>query len=79
MTLWSGLWVPKGTPRDIVVRLNAAAVEALNDPMVKSQFDNLGLQMPPAGRTTPEALAVWQKSEIAKWWPMLKAAHVSVE
>jgi hypothetical protein len=46
---------------------------------VKSQFDNLGLQMPPAGQTTPEALGDWQQSEIAKWWPMLKAAHVSAD
>jgi len=79
MTLWSGLWVPKGTPREIVAKLNAAAVEALNDPTVKGQFDNLGLQMPPAGQTTPEALGAWQQSEIAKWWPVLKTAHVSVE
>ena len=47
MTLWSGLWVPKGTPKDIVAKLNAAAVEALNDPAVRKQLENLGLQMPP--------------------------------
>jgi tripartite-type tricarboxylate transporter receptor subunit TctC len=79
MTLWSGLWVPKGTPAVMVAKLNAAAVDALNDPAVRSQFDNLGLQMPPADQTSPAALADWQKSEIAKWWPMLKAAHVSVD
>jgi tripartite-type tricarboxylate transporter receptor subunit TctC len=79
MTLWSGLWVPKGTPAVMVAKLNAAAVDALNDPAVRSQLDNLGLQMPPADQTSPEALAAWQKSEIAKWWPMLKAAHVSVD
>src|SRR3982074_1097423 len=47
MTLWSGLWVPKDTPKDIVTKLNAAAVEALNDPMVRKQLQNLGLQIPP--------------------------------
>src|SRR5215213_8607396 len=47
MTLWSGLWVPKDTPKDVVAKLNAAAVDALNDPAVRKQLENLGLQMPP--------------------------------
>ncbi len=79
MTLWSGLWVPKGTPKEIVAKLNAAAVEALNDPQVRGRFANLGLQMPPADKLTPQALGDWQKSEIAKWWPMIKAAHVKLD
>ena len=79
MTLWSGLWVPKGTPKDIIEKLNAAAVDALNDPAVRKKFENLGLQMPPADRLSPEALGAWQKAEIAKWWPMIKAANVKVE
>jgi tripartite-type tricarboxylate transporter receptor subunit TctC len=79
MTLWSGLWVPKGTPKEIVARLNAATVEALNDPAVRKQLENLGLQMPPKDRLSPEALGAWQKAEIAKWWPMIKAADVKVD
>ena len=79
MTLWSGLWVPKGTPKEIVAKLNAAAVEALNDPAVIKQFENLGLQMPPKDQLTPQALGTWQKAEIAKWWPMIKAANVKVD
>ncbi len=79
MTLWSGLWVPKGTPKEIVVKLNAAAVEALKDPQVRERFANLGLQMPPADKLTPQALGDWQKSEIAKWWPMIRAAHVKLD
>ena len=79
MTLWSGLWVPKGTPKEIVTKLNAAAVDALNDPGVRRQLENLGLQMPPADRLTPEALGDWQKAEIAKWWPVIKAANVKVD
>ncbi len=79
MTLWSGLWVPKGTPKDVVAKLNAATVEALNDPAVRKQFENLGLQMPPKDKLTPEALGAWQKAEIAKWWPMIKAANVKVD
>ena len=79
MTLWSGLWVPKGTPKDIVARLNAAAVAALNDPAVRKKFEDLGLQMPAADKLAPEVLGDWQKAEIAKWWPMIKAANVKVE
>ena len=79
MTLWSGLWLPKGTPQEIVTRINAAAVEALNDPAVKKQLENLGLQMPPKDQLAPQALGDWQKAEIAKWWPMIKAANVKVD
>ncbi|PAY05471.1 hypothetical protein CK489_29265 [Bradyrhizobium sp. UFLA03-84] len=79
MTLWSGLWVPKGTPKEIVAKLNMAAIQALRDPAVKKQLENLGLQMPPQDQLKPEALGAWQKAEIAKWWPMIKAANVKVE
>ncbi len=79
MTLWSGLWVPKDTPKEIVARLNAATVEALNDPAVRKQLENLGLQMPPKDQLSSAALGAWQKAEIAKWWPMIKAANVKVE
>jgi tripartite-type tricarboxylate transporter receptor subunit TctC len=79
MTLWSGLWVPKGTPKEIVAKLNAAALDALKDEATRKQLENLGLQMPPADKSTPEALGEWQKAEIAKWWPIIKAAHVTVD
>jgi tripartite-type tricarboxylate transporter receptor subunit TctC len=79
MTLWSGLWVPKDTPKEIVAKLNAAVVDALNDPAVRKQLENLGLQMPPKNELTPEALGAWQKAEIAKWWPMIRDANVKVD
>src|SRR6516165_1661269 len=79
MTLWSGMWVPKGTPQEIVAELNAAAVEALGDPAVKKQMETLGLEMPPSDQLTPEALGARQKAEIAKWWPMIKAADIKVD
>jgi tripartite-type tricarboxylate transporter receptor subunit TctC len=79
MTLWSGLWAPKGTPKDIVAKINAAALDALHDPQTRKQLENLGLQMPPADKSTPEALGEWQKAEIAKWWPIIKAANVKVD
>ena len=79
MTLWSGLWVPKGTPKEIVATLNAAAVAALHDSGVRKQLENQGLQVPPDDKLSPEALGVWQKAEIDKWWPMIKAANVKVQ
>ena len=79
MTLWSGLWVPKGTPKEIVDKLNASVVDALNDPAVRKQLENLGLQMPPKDQRSPQALGAWQKAEIAKWWPVIKAANVKVD
>jgi tripartite-type tricarboxylate transporter receptor subunit TctC len=78
MTLWSGLWVPKGTPKDIITKLNGAAVDALSDPSVRKKLGDLGLDIPPKDQLSPEALGGWQKAEIAKWWPMIKAANVKV-
>jgi tripartite-type tricarboxylate transporter receptor subunit TctC len=79
MTLWSGLWAPKGTPKDIIAKINAAALDAFRDPPTRKQLENLGLQMPPADKSTPEALGDWQKAEIAKWWPIIRAANVKVD
>lgn len=79
MTLWSGMWVPKDTPKDIVAKLNAATNDALNDPAVRKQLEHLGLQMPPKDKLSPGALGAQQKAEIAKWWPMIKAANVKVD
>jgi tripartite-type tricarboxylate transporter receptor subunit TctC len=79
MTLWSGLWLPKGTPKDIVAKINAAAVNAMKDPAVRKKFLDLGLEVPAEDRLTPEVLGAFQKAEIAKWWPMIKAANVKVE
>jgi tripartite-type tricarboxylate transporter receptor subunit TctC len=79
MTLWSGLWLPKGTPKDIVVKINAAAVAAMKDPAVRKKFLDLGLEVPAEDRLTPEVLGAFQRAEIAKWWPMIKAADVKVE
>ena len=79
MTLWNGLWVPKGTPREAVTRLNAAVVEALADPAVKQRLVDLGLEIPERDQLTPEALAAWHKAEAGKWWPIIKAANIKPE
>jgi len=79
MTLWNGLWVPKGTPKEAVTKLNAAVVEALADPAVKSRLVDLGLEIPERDQLTPEALGVWHKAEAGKWWPIIKAANIKPE
>ena len=79
MTLWNGLWVPKGTPKGAITKLNAAVVEALADPAVKQRLVDLGLEIPERDQLTPEALAAWHKAEAAKWWPIIKAANIKPE
>ena len=79
MTLWNGLWVPKGTPKDVIARLNAAAVEAMADPAVQKRLNDLGLELPPREQQTPQALASWHKAEIDKWWPIIKKAGIKPE
>jgi tripartite-type tricarboxylate transporter receptor subunit TctC len=79
MELWNGMWVPHGTPRHVVDKLNAAVVKALADPAVREKLATLGLEGPPADQRTPEALRAFQKSEIEKWWPIIKAAHITAE
>ena len=79
MTLWNGLWVPKGTPKEAIAKLNAAVVEALADPAVKQRLVDLGLEIPERDQLTPEALGTWHKAEAAKWWPIIKAANIKPE
>jgi len=79
ISVWYGLWAPKGTPKDIIAKLNAAAVQALSEPTVRQRFAELGLDMPPRDRLTPEALAAYQKAEIEKWWPVIKDANIKTE
>ena len=78
ISLWSALWVPKGTPKDVVAKLNAAVVEALADPSVQKRYADAGLELPPRAQQTPEALAAHQQAEVKKWWPMIKAANIKV-
>ena len=79
MSGWFGFWAPKGTPKDIIAKLNAATVEALADPAIQKRFTELGLDVAPRAQQTPEGLAAFQKTEIAKWWPIIKAAGIGVQ
>jgi tripartite-type tricarboxylate transporter receptor subunit TctC len=79
MSGWFGFWAPKGTPKEIIAKLNAATVEALADPAIQKRFSELGLDVAPREQQTPEGLAAFQKAEIAKWWPIIKEAGIGAQ
>jgi tripartite-type tricarboxylate transporter receptor subunit TctC len=76
---WQGLWAPKGTPNDVVAKLNGAVVKALIDPTVSRLLSDLGLEVPSDEQRTPEAIRAFHRTEIEKWWPIIKAANIKVE
>jgi tripartite-type tricarboxylate transporter receptor subunit TctC len=78
-TFWHALWVPKGTPKDVIARLNATVVGALADPLVRSRLADLGQEIFPREQQTSEALGAYHKAEIEKWWPIIKAAGIKAE
>jgi tripartite-type tricarboxylate transporter receptor subunit TctC len=76
---WHALWVPKGTPKDVTAKLNDALVKARNDPATHKRLADAGQEFFPDDMNSPEALAKFQKQEIDKWWPVIKAAGVKVQ
>lgn len=76
---WFGFFAPKGTPKDVVAKLNAAMVEALTDPATRGRFSDLGLDVASREQQTPEGFAAFHKAEIEKWWRIIKAAGIKVE
>ena len=76
MSVWHGIWVPKGTPREVIMRLNGALREALADPAVRKRLAEMGQEIPPAEQQTPEALRAFHKAEIDKWHPIIKTANI---
>ena len=76
---WFGLFAPKGTPKEAIARLNAAMVQALADPAVRARFTDLGLDIAAREQQTPEGLAAFNKAEMDKWWPIIRAAGIKVE
>ncbi len=79
MSVWHGIWASKGTPKDVIAKLNAAVVDALNDTLVRTRLTELGQELLPRERLTPEALGAYQKAEAEKWWPIVKAAGIKVD
>jgi tripartite-type tricarboxylate transporter receptor subunit TctC len=79
LSFWHGLWVQKGTPKDVIAKLNGAVVDTLADPTVRQRLTDLGQVIATRDQQTPEALAAYHKAEIEKWWPIIKAANINVE
>jgi tripartite-type tricarboxylate transporter receptor subunit TctC len=79
ISFWHGLWAPKGTPKDVVAKLNDAAQKALDDPAVQKRVAALGMTIPDKADLTPQALRNFHKAEIDKWWPIIKSYGIKVQ
>jgi tripartite-type tricarboxylate transporter receptor subunit TctC len=79
MTIWHAYWVPKGTPREAVAKLNGAIREALADAGVRKKLEDLGQEIPPPDQQSPEALRTFHKAETEKWWPLIKSAGIKAQ
>jgi len=78
-SVWYGLFAPKGTPADIIGKLNAAAVATLADPAIRSRLAELGFEIFPREQQTPQALGALVKADSAKWWPLIKEFGIKAE
>jgi len=79
ISLWHGFWVPRGAPKPIIERIQAATVDALADPGTRAKLAEAGQEIFPRERQTPEALRTLQKADIEKWWPIIKAGNIKME
>jgi tripartite-type tricarboxylate transporter receptor subunit TctC len=78
-SFWLGLWAPKGTTKEIIRRLNTAVTKAFADPTIRQRLIDLGQEIPQVDQQTPEMLSAFQKAEVEKWWPIIKAAGIKGE
>jgi tripartite-type tricarboxylate transporter receptor subunit TctC len=76
MAPWQAIWAPKGTPKDIIARLNGAVVKTLADPAVRAKLAEQSYEVGPREEQTPEYLGTFHKAETDKWWPIIKAAGI---
>ena len=79
ISVWGGLFLPKGTPKSVIAKLNSATTIASADPAVRRQLATIGQEVVPREQQTPEALAAVQRADIEKWWPIIKAANIKAE
>lgn len=79
IAVWHALWLPRGAPKELIAKLNAASIEALADPAVRNRLADMGQEIPSREQQTPAALGAYHKAEIDKWWPIIKAAGIKGE
>jgi tripartite-type tricarboxylate transporter receptor subunit TctC len=79
VSVWRGMWTPRGTSREVVVKLNSAVVDALSDATLRKRLNEMGEDIPTRDQQTPQALGAFQKAEIDRWWPIIKAAGIKPE
>ena len=78
-SFWHAIWVPKGTPKPVIAKLNEAVVNALADPTVRKRLTDIAQDIFPRDQLTPEALGAFHRAEAEKWWPIIKAAGIKAE
>ena len=79
ISIWHALWMPKGTSKDIIAKLNGAVVDALADARVRQRLADLGQEIPSREQQNPQTLAAYHKAEIARWWPVIKEAGIKAQ
>jgi tripartite-type tricarboxylate transporter receptor subunit TctC len=79
VAIWHGLWAPKGTPPDVIAKLNAAAIATLQDPAIKARMEDLSQELPTAAEMAPATFGAFHRAEFAKWKKILEDADVKVE
>jgi tripartite-type tricarboxylate transporter receptor subunit TctC len=73
------VWAPKGTPKDVIAKLNAAIAGALADPAVQKKLSEIGQELPAPEQITPEGFGAYHRAEMEKWTPIIKAANIKPE
>ena len=79
MSIWHAIWVPKGTPREVIAKLNGAIREALADPALRKRWEDMGQEVPPPEQLSPEALRAHHKAETEKWGPLIRDAGIRAQ